>query len=208
MIPVHAEVAESIRNVVGSKTRLNKNFFERDTIKVAEELLGKVLVRKISPASCLNCGKKTEAIMGRIIETEAYLGVGDKACHARHGRTKRNEVMWGEAGYAYIYLCMGLHNLLNVVTAENGQPEAVLIRKIQPLSGLNPKLKSYGPGNLTKYFDIDRSLNGVDIAVSDELFIVDDGFELTKKNIITTARVGIDYAKDHKDLPLRFILKY
>jgi len=176
-------------------TRLKRKFFERDTLKVAEELLGKILVREI--------GGKT--IKGRIVETEAYIGVGDKACHARHGKTKRNEVMWGEAGYAYIYLCMGLHNLLNIVTEKEDFPAAVLIRKIEPLSGFDAKLKSYGPGNLTKYLQIDSTLNGLDITSSDQLMIIDDGYQVLESEFQKLPRVGIDYAEEHKDLPWRFV---
>ncbi len=179
------------------KKILQRDFYCRDTLIVAKNLLGKVLVRKID-------GKE---IKGRIIETEAYVGEGDKACHARHGKTKRNEVMWGEAGRAYIYLCMGLHNLLNIVTDKEGFPAAVLIRKIEPLSGFDLKLKSYGPGNLTKYLQIDRSLNGIDLTKSDQLFIIDDGSDIKSKNIVALPRVGIDYAEEDKDLPWRFVLK-
>jgi len=175
--------------------RQNRDFFERDTLKVAEELLGNILVREIN----------SKTIKGRILETEAYLGVGDKACHARHGKTKRNEVMWGEAGHAYVYLCMGLHNLLNIVTEKEGFPAAVLIRKFEPLSGIDAKLKSYGPGNLTKYLQIDRTLNGLDITSSGELMIIDDGHKVLKSQIQKLPRVGIDYAKEHKNLPWRFV---
>ena len=177
--------------------RLKRSFYEDNTLDIAKNLLGKVLVREID-------GKK---IIGRIIETEAYVGEGDKACHARHGKTKRNEVMWGEAGHAYIYLCMGIHNLLNIVTDKEGFPAAVLIRKIEPLSGMDPKFKSYGPGNLTKYLHIDRSLNGIDITKSDQLCIIDDGYDIQSNNITALPRIGIDYAEEDKDLPWRFVLK-
>ncbi len=179
------------------KNILQREFYYKDTLIVAKNLLGKVLVREAD-------GKE---IKGRILETEAYVGESDKACHARHGKTKRNEVMWKEAGHAYIYMCMGLHNLLNIVTEAKEFPAAVLIRKIEPLSGMDPKLKTYGPGNLTKYLHIDRSLSGIDITKSDQLYIIDDKYDIISKNIITLPRIGIDYAEEDKELPWRFVLK-
>ena len=190
--------------------RLEKNFFERDTLKVAEELLGKVLVRAEERSLATGGYSRNgagEKKLGRIIETEAYVGPEDKACHARHGKTKRNEVMWGPAGHTYIYLCMGLHNLLNIVTEKEGHPAAVLIRKIEPLSPHSQKFKSYGPGNLTKYFGIDRSHSGINISESDMLHIADDGFVVNTSDIESKTRVGIDYAEEYKDKPWRFALK-
>lgn len=177
--------------------KISQDFFQRDTLTVARELLGKVLVRNY----------QGRIIKAKIVETEAYIGEEDDACHARHGRTSRNEVMWGEAGHLYVYLCMGLHNLLNIVTEEKDKPAAVLIRKIEPLSGKDKNLKSYGPGNLTRYLKIDRSLNGVDITKSKELYLIDDGKKINPKNIEMLPRVGIEYAKTHKDKLWRFVLK-
>lgn len=176
--------------------RLDTNFFRRDTLCVARDLLGKIVVRRLD----------SRTIKGRIVETEAYIGATDKACHARHGKTKRNEVMWGKAGCVYIYLCMGLHHLLNIVTEDADFPAAVLIRKIEPLSELDPSLKSYGPGNLTKYLHLDADMNGVDMSVSDSLYIVDTGEKVEDNKIKKMPRVGIDYAEESKDLPWRFIL--
>lgn len=178
--------------------RLERNFFTRDTLTVAEELLGKVLVRKVDD----------QIIKARIVETEAYIGISDQACHARHGKTKRNEIMWGKAGFSYIYICMGLYNLLNIVTEKKGQPAAVLIRKIEPLSGFDSSLKSYGPGNLTRYLKIDRKQNHLDITKSEELFIKDDGFQIREDQIRQKPRVGINYAGEDAKLPWRFMLVY
>lgn len=178
-------------------SNVSRDFFEQDTLQVARELLGKIIVRQVDGRT----------IKGKIIETEAYIGIGDKACHARHGKTKRNEVMWGEAGCAYIYLCMGLHYLLNIVTEDVGFPAAVLIRKIEPLSGLDPALKSYGPGNLTKYLQINMEMNGIDFCSSSVLYIMDSGEKVKDNDIKELPRVGIDYAEEHKNLPWRFVLK-
>lgn len=187
---------------------LTREFYDRDTLKVAEELLGKiVVVKNENTTTDLVHRLGTDGIRGRIVETEAYTGPEDKACHARHGRTKRNEIMWGPAGYTYVYLCMGLHYLLNIVTGKEGSPAAVLIRKIEPLSEHAPKLKSYGPGNLTKYFGIDKFQNGVDVTTSDVLYIVDDGYRVDPTAIERKPRVGIDYAEEYKDKPWRFVLK-
>ena len=175
--------------------KLEHDFFEKSTLEVARELIGKVIVRKID----------RKIIKGRIVETEAYIGEEDKACHARFGKTKRNSVMYGPAGHAYIYLCYGLFNLLNIVTEEENKPAAVLIRRIDPLSALDKNLKSYGPGNLTKYLKIGSDLNGIDIVKSTEIYIEDDGVQA--HNIIRAPRVGVSYAGDHAKRKWRFILE-
>lgn len=175
--------------------RLDREFFSQPTLKVAKELLGKVLVRKI--------GRKE--IRGRILETEAYIGEEDRASHARFGRTARNEVMYGQPGHAYVYLCYGLFELLNVVTEREDFPAAVLIRKIEPLSGLDPNLKSYGPGNLTKYLRITRQLNGEDVTLSKNLYLIDDGFVARK--IKRGERIGVQYAGAHAKRKWRFYIE-
>ncbi|PIR27347.1 3-methyladenine DNA glycosylase [Candidatus Berkelbacteria bacterium CG11_big_fil_rev_8_21_14_0_20_42_15] len=177
--------------------KLKREFFERDTLEVARDLLGKIIVREIGE----------RIIKARIIETEAYCGVEDKACHARHGKTKRNAPMWGPAGFTYVYLCMGLHNLLNIVTGEKDQPEAVLIRGIIPLTGTSKKFKSYGPGNLTKYLKINRGLNNHDTIYSRQLWFEDDEFAIALKNITSAPRIGISYAAEYRHKPWRFTLK-
>ncbi|MDH4358389.1 MAG: DNA-3-methyladenine glycosylase [Candidatus Berkelbacteria bacterium] len=173
--------------------KLGRAFFERFTLDVARELLGKVIVRKI--------GKKL--IRARIVETEAYCGEEDQACHARIGRTKRNEVMYGPAGHAYIYLCYGIHELLNIVTQEKGCPEAVLIRKVEPLTRSN--LKSYGPGNLTRYLQITRALNSEDLTKSKVFWIEDDGFIVEKSQIKSAERIGVSYAGKWAKKKWRFL---
>ncbi len=173
--------------------RINRKFFQRDTLDIARDLLGKVIYRKVDNI----------LIRGRILETEAYIGEADKACHARFGRTKRTQVMYGEAGHAYIYLCYGIHYLLNIVTERKNFPAGILIRKIEPLSG--DTLKSYGPGNLTRYLKIDKNLNGEDLVSSRSFWIEDDGFKLANK-IKKGKRIGISYAGNYINKPWRFYL--
>jgi len=171
--------------------KINKEFFIRDTLVVAKELVGKIIIRKIDD----------QEIRGRILETEAYIGKEDQACHARMGKTKRNAPMFKDGGRTYVYLCYGLYNLLNIVTEQEGDPAAVLIRKIEPLSGNDPELKSYGPGNLTKYLKIDRTYN--DIELGNKLQIVDDGYK--PGQIAEKERVGIAYAGESARYKWRFI---
>lgn len=176
-------------------SRLKNDFYNQEALQLAKSLLGKVIVRKTP----------TGELKGEIVETEAYIGESDKACHARFGRTKRTEIMYGKSGRAYIYLCYGLFNLFNIVAHKENDPAAVLIRRIKPLSGLEPKLKSYGPGNLTKYLKIDRELNGYDLICGDELFLV-EGFKVKPSEIRKSARIGIDYAQEYKHKKWRFFI--
>lgn len=173
--------------------KLGRKFFERDTLSVAKDLLGKVICRKVGSG----------LIRGRIIETEAYIGEDDKACHARFGRTKRNEVMYDKAGHTYIYLCYGIHYMLNIVTEKKNFPSAVLIRRIKPLGKKQGK-NNYGPGSLTKFLRIDKRLNSEDITRSSEIWVEDDGYIVDKNNIFQGARIGIDYAGDYIKKPWRF----
>jgi DNA-3-methyladenine glycosylase len=170
--------------------RLTRKFFERPTLKVARELLGKVIVRRI--------GK--QKISMRITETEAYIGEKDLASHARFGRTKRNAVMYGRAGVWYPYFIYGMHWMLNVTTEELDQPAAVLIRA-GVLTDADTPIK--GPGTLTKTLRVDGSIYGK-IATSGDLYIEDRG-ERPKK-IVRTPRIGIDYAGAYKDKKWRFVI--
>jgi len=135
-------------------------------------LVGKVL--------CHRCGETI--LRGRVSEVEAYRGEDDTACHARAGRTKRTEVLYMEGGHAYVYLCYGIHNLLNVVTGEDGDPQAVLIRGLAEVSG---------PGRLTKAYGITLKDNRMDLVTSQTLWLEDDGFV---PQIETSERIGIGYA--------------
>lgn len=165
--------------------RLKEEFYKKSAIELAPILLGKLLCRQIN-------GK---ILKYRITETECYFGEDDTACHAHKGKTERTKIMYEKGGKAYIYLCYGIHNLLNIVTGENDFPEAVLIRGID---GFN------GPGKLTKALKIDRSLNGENLITSQKLWLEDDKLISKYK---TTKRVGIDYAtEEYKNKLWRFII--
>ena len=162
--------------------RLDYDFFHRPCPEVARDLVGKVLVYK---------GNRL-----RISETECYRGESDTACHASKGRTKRTEVMYMAAGTVYLYLCYGMHWMLNIVTGEEDQPEAVLIRAC---------LKAPGPGRLTKALGITGGENRSSVVTSEDLWIGDDGFRCETE---TDKRVGIGYASpEDQDRLWRFKIK-
>jgi DNA-3-methyladenine glycosylase len=181
---------------------LPKNFFKRNTLKVAQELLGCILVRKI--------GRK---VIGSVItETEAYKGKDDLASHASKGRTSRTELMFGEAGRAYIYMIYGMYYCLNIVTEKKDYPAAVLIRGIK-IEGIDYK-KTNGPGKICRELKIDKALNGWDITKGKELWIATalagsrfGRGKTIKKNIMAGRRIGVDYAKHCKDYLWRFWIK-
>ncbi|MGN0665999.1 MAG: DNA-3-methyladenine glycosylase [Huintestinicola sp.] len=163
---------------------LDRDFFHRDCLEVAPDLVGKLIIRT------LDSGEK---ITLRITETEAYRGEEDTACHASKGRTPRTEILYGESGIIYVYLCYGIHWLMNVITGEKEQPQGVLIRACRDYSG---------PARLTKQLRIDRSFNGQSIADNDVICIADDGY---RTDIIRKKRVGIDYADEYyRDILWRF----
>ncbi len=165
---------------------MNREFYSRDCVSVARELVGKVLVHQTEEGQ----------LRLRISETEAYWGEADTACHAHKGRTKRTEVLYAEAGTIYIYLCYGIHWLLNIVTGEKEDPQAVLIRAC---------VDAPGPGKLTKKLGITGELNGQSILGASTLRIEDDGFRC---EVITDKRVGIGYAsQEDQDRQWRFIMK-
>lgn len=179
-----------------------------NVLKIAEELMGKVLVTKWN-------GLITS---GRIIECEAYAGVMDKASHAYGGRrTKRNEIMYAEGGYAYVYLCYGIHYLFNVVTSTKGHPHAILVRSLEPMQGIETMLErtgkekldntlTRGPGNLSKALGI-TTINNATSLVSKELYLGDDGFVYPKNQIALSPRIGVDYAGNDALLPYRYYVK-
>lgn len=165
--------------------RLTADFFARDVLEAAPDLVGKVLVRRLPDGSELR---------ERIAETEAYRGEEDKGCHAAKGRTPRTALLYGESGVFYVYLCYGMHWLMNVITGAEGQPQGVLIRAGEVHNG---------PAKLTKFLQVDGSFNGRSIADSGELWIEDDG---DRPKIRTAPRVGIDYAGDFwKSIEWRYI---
>lgn len=182
-------------------------YLRNDVLKIAKELLGKVLVTNWN-------GEYTS---GRIVETEAYAGETDKASHASKGRTARTDVMFQEGGKAYVYLCYGIHQMFNIVTNKEKIPEAVLIRAVEPINGIDIMLKrtakkkidetlTRGPGNVGKAFGFHTSQCGLSI-MSDELFIADDGSKVLKSMIGTSPRIGVDYAGTHAALHYRFFIK-
>jgi len=205
------------------KIRLNQKFYNRPTLKVAKELLGKYLVVE----------KDRNYLSGKIVETEAYIGPNDPASHAYRGMTPRNKIMFGDPGYAYVYFTYGMHHCLNFVTERKGFPAAVLIRALEPMDGIeimkkrrktvkNPALRSAlrpetqcrrkssgsktkggddlknltnGPAKLCQALGIDRTLNGVDLC-SDIIYVEDRGNKPIQ--IVSTSRIGIKEGKDKK----------
>jgi len=169
--------------------RLNRSFYNRDTTLVAQELLGKHVVHVIGRV----------ARIGRIVETEAYLGPHDRAAHSCRGLTPRTAVMFGPPGHAYVYLVYGMHHCLNVVTEPDGHASAVLIRALEPVQNISGRTS--GPGLLCKALGIDLRRNGADL-LGDRLHIVDPGpadFRIVKR-----PRIGVDYAGAWARRLLRF----
>lgn len=193
---------------------LESDFFKRDTVEVAKSLIGKKIIRNISD----------NFFCAKIVETEAYLGLSDRACHSYGGKiTERNKTLYLPGGHIYIYLIYGMYDLLNIVTRDENHPEAVLIRGVEPLDNFdgiakNRFAKSYeylsnyqrknltnGPGKLSKGLAIDRSLNGR--ILSEDYLYIGEGEDVPEKDLIITKRIGIDYAGEDAKLPLRFCLR-
>ena len=193
--------------------KLDKEFYAKDPISLAKDLLGKIIVHKTGD----------EILKGKIVETEAYLGVVDKAAHTYGGKkTKRVMPMYGPPGISYVYLIYGMYYCFNVVAKEEGTPEAVLIRAIEPIQGLDQmainrfekeyrhlsnnqkKNISNGPGKLCMALNIDKNLNEEDLS-GDRLYLESGNDE--KFEIVETTRIGIDYAEEAKDWLCRFYIK-
>ena len=171
------------------------SFYQRDAATVARALLGKILVRRLP---------KLE-IHARIVETEAYVGPHDLACHASKGRTARTEIMFGPGGHAYVYLIYGMYDMFNIVTGSAGDAQAVLLRAAEalpPHAKLLPSRALSGPGKLAKTLQITRRDNGASLE-SPELFILND--PSYRPRIEVSPRIGVDYAGQWKDAPLRFV---
>ena len=201
--------------------RLCREFYIGNTVEIARDLLGKYLVRRLDGA----------LLVCRITETEAYVGAVDKACHAYgYHKTKRNATMFGDAGHAYLYLIYGMHTCLNFVTNPVGEPDAVLLRGLEPVYGTDTmsrlrfgktpaQLTPYqrknflnGPGKCCKALSLDTSLNGTDLT-GDVLFLCDSPADIglpdipqQPRSIAAGKRIGIDYAEEAKDFPWRFTL--
>ena len=168
--------------------KLGLAFYQQPGDELARALIGKVLVHRVE-------GKE---LRGRIVETEAYMGPADLASHSSKGRTKRTEVMFGRAGHAYVYFIYGMYEMFNIVAGKTGQAHAVLVRAAEALDGWDVDLS--GPGKLATRFGILRSDNGVDLT-GQKLFVTDRG---DRPEIGVSPRIGIDYAGDWVDKPLRF----
>lgn len=167
---------------------LKQSFFDRTALQIAPELLGKVLVRAAGSRRIAQC----------ITEVEAYNGACDKACHAHKGRTKRTEVMFGPPGHWYVYLCYGVHEMLNIVTGPGETPSAVLIRGLAEVNG---------PGRLTKELGITREFNTLAARKQTGLWIEDRGVVVPRRRIERTPRIGINYAEEYTEKPWRFLLR-
>jgi DNA-3-methyladenine glycosylase len=173
---------------ITSGRKLRRRFYHRPAIELAPALIGKVLVRKFR-RSLLRC---------RIVETEAYVGEHDLACHASKGRTARTEVMFGRPGHAYVYFIYGMYNMLNIVAAGVGDAQAVLIRAAEPLDDWQADLS--GPGKLARALKITRADNAVDLT-GNCIYLLDDG---KTPRITRSKRIGVDYAGEWVHALLRF----
>lgn len=183
-------------------------YLQSDVVAVARQLLGKVLVTNIGG----------EITKGRIVETEAYNGVIDKASHAFGGRrTNRTEIMFSKGGVAYVYLCYGMHHLFNIVTNKKDIPHAVLIRALEPMSGIETMLErrskttldstlTKGPGSAAKAMGISTEHSGISLSAA-AIAVYDDGFAYSASEVLATPRIGVDYAGEDAWLPYRFLVK-
>ena len=191
--------------------RLTRKFYQRDPVTLARALLGQLLVRTLADGTRL---------AGRIVETEAYLGVKDRAAHSFGGRrTARNAAMWGPAGHAYVYFVYGMHHCMNVVAEDVERPTAVLIRALEPLEGLErmrvhragtrpaARLRDTdlcsGPAKLAQALCLDRALDGVDLVAGDTLFL-ERAARVAPRRIVAAPRIGVAYAGEWAAKPLRF----
>lgn len=186
--------------------KVAREFYNRNALIVAQEVLGKVLVHNTNEG----------ITKGKIVEVEAYNGTIDKAAHSyKNLYTDRTKIQYGEGGYAYVYLIYGMHICMNIVVNKPKMPEVLLIRALEPVYGLDlmkkrrniTDVKSLcnGPGKLSKAMGIDKSNYGTDLC--DDVLYLEDAPSLPKEKIITTKRINIDYAEEAKDFLWRFIIK-
>jgi len=202
-------VNEELSKVISTWKMLPQSFFQRsDVVTITKELLGKIVVTNFS----------NTLTAGRIVEAEAYNGPFDKAAHSYNNRrTKRTEVMYANGGAVYVYLCYGIHQMFNIVTNKAGIPNAVLIRALEPLAGIDTMLArsnktvqgfdlARGPGNVAKALGLHTRHSGMSLP-DNELYIADDGYTYEENEIAATARIGVDYAAEDALLPYRFIVK-
>lgn len=189
--------------------KLGAEFYQQDAVSLAKNLIGKNLVRIIG----------SNKIVCKIVETEAYVGPEDKGCHAYNNkRTTRTEVMFKDGGIAYVYVIYGMHYCFNIVASLKDKPEAVFIRAVEPIEGLDtikknrhiksPKNEelSNGPGKLAQALKIDKEFNGYNLVDGEELYVEADNSNTIYK-VETSTRVNIDYAEEYKTKPWRFYIK-
>ncbi len=188
---------------------LPRSFYDRPSLTVARDMLGKVLVREHPEYGRLSA---------RIVEAEAYIGPQDKACHGRFGLTEHNKVLFGAPGHAYIYLIYGRYSCLNIKTERTGFPADVFIRACEPIEGIEAmerlrdgkakKLRSLtsGPGRLCMALGIAPALNGIDVCAKGPLYIEEAGRE-EKFSVVQTKRIGVEYAGEYADKPWRFYIE-
>ncbi|HYK43852.1 MAG TPA: DNA-3-methyladenine glycosylase [Parafilimonas sp.] len=197
------------RQLLASLQTLSASFYTRhDVVQIAKDLLGKVIVTYFDD----------QLTVARIVETEAYQGITDKASHAHNNRrTRRTEIMYAAGGAAYVYLCYGIHHLFNVVTNVQDVPHAVLIRAAEPLAGIQIMLQrtgkkiadhtlTRGPGNVSKALGIYTHHTGTDLK-SENFFIAKDSLRLKPHRIVESTRIGVAYAAEDALLPYRFFIK-
>ena len=178
---------------------LLREFFDRPTLKVAKDLLGKVLIRQ-TPSSTLQA---------KIVDVEAYVGPKDKACHASKGRTKRTEIMFGPPGFTYVYLIYGMYHCLNIITEREEFPAAILIRGLEILGendGQGRQTRIHGPGRVCRFLEVDRTHNGLDVTLGTTLWIEDHGLTVSRQKTQALPRIGVDYAGEWAKKLWRFCL--
>lgn len=185
--------------------KLPREFYTRPAIKVAKQMLGKFLVHNI----------RSKQLVGKIVETEAYIGPQDKASHAfNRKKTERNKAEWLIGGHIYIYLVYGIYWQLNITTGKKDFPECVLIRALEPIKGFNKYLSvkeiknlANGPGKLCRWMGFNKNNYGIDVVNSNKIYLT-PGEDISSDNIVAGKRIGIDYAQEWADKPLRFYIKH
>lgn len=189
--------------------KLTRDFFIQDAETVAKKLLGKYLVHKINNNIILS---------GKIVETEAYIGPHDKASHGYQNKiTERNKIEFYIGGHIYIYLVYGMYWQFNISTGKEGYPACVLIRALEPVDGIEYMKKkrkkdkitdlTSGPGKLCQAMGFNKNCYGMDICTSNKIYVEDRGEKILPKDIVSSKRIGIDYAEEWKDKLLRFYIK-
>jgi DNA-3-methyladenine glycosylase len=177
----------------GVGKQLGRAFFDRPCLDVARELIGTHL--------CHRYGK--HVLSGRIVETEAYIGQEDQACHARFGETPRARILFGPPGHAYVFLIYGMYDCFNVVCEAAGRPAAVLVRAVEPDPGVEGKTD--GPGKLCRALHITRAQNGHDLSGEDVTLWIESHRDERRPRVVATERIGVDYAGEWAKKPWRFV---